>query len=69
MGLTDRSLVTVVARNGLTADALSTTISVLGPERGLALAAEAKAGVRIMHRPHQQIETHQSRHFARWRER
>lgn len=36
--LTDRIQITVVARDGLTSDGLSTAASVLGPERGRALA-------------------------------
>ncbi|GEO06976.1 thiamine biosynthesis lipoprotein ApbE [Adhaeribacter aerolatus] len=38
LGLTDQSRVTIVARDGLTADWLSTAVSVLGPTDGLALA-------------------------------
>lgn len=38
IGLTDRSLVTIIAKDGITADALSTTVSVLGPANGLKLA-------------------------------
>jgi thiamine biosynthesis lipoprotein len=38
VGLTDHSLVTVVALDGMTADALATAISVLGPDRGLRMA-------------------------------
>jgi len=34
LGLTHRRLVTIVARTGLTADGLSTAVSVLGPEKG-----------------------------------
>ncbi len=37
LGLTDRSQVTVIAKDGATADALATAVSVLGPEQGLAL--------------------------------
>jgi thiamine biosynthesis lipoprotein len=37
MGLTDDITVTVIARNGLDADGLDTAISLVGPERGLAL--------------------------------
>jgi thiamine biosynthesis lipoprotein len=35
--LTDRIQVTIVARDGLTSDGLSTAVSVLGPEKGEAL--------------------------------
>lgn len=38
LGLTSRALVTVVAPDGMSADALSTAVSVLGPESGIALA-------------------------------
>lgn len=38
LGLTDRIAVTVVAPNGVTSDCLSTAISVLGEEKGRALA-------------------------------
>jgi thiamine biosynthesis lipoprotein len=37
MGLLDDLTVTVIARHGLDADGLDTTVSVLGAERGLAL--------------------------------
>lgn len=40
MGLATRALVTVIAPDGMSADALSTSISVMGPERGLKLAEE-----------------------------
>ncbi|HUG90505.1 MAG TPA: FAD:protein FMN transferase [Planctomycetaceae bacterium] len=38
LGLTTRSSVTVVARDGITADSLASAASVLGPDRGLKLA-------------------------------
>lgn len=41
LGLTDRSSVTVIAPNGMTADALASAICVLGPQRGLKLADES----------------------------
>jgi thiamine biosynthesis lipoprotein len=40
IGLTGRSLVTVVAPDGLTADGLDTAIDILGKERGLELLAK-----------------------------
>jgi thiamine biosynthesis lipoprotein len=43
LGLTTRIAVTVVAADGLTADSLSTAISVLGAERGRALARAYRA--------------------------
>lgn len=41
LGLTTRSSVTVVAPNGLLADAHASALSVLGPQKGLALAEKA----------------------------
>jgi thiamine biosynthesis lipoprotein len=43
LGVVDRSSVTVIARDGATADSLDTAVYVLGPERGLALV-EATEG-------------------------
>jgi len=40
LGLTDHSLVTVIARDCLTADSLATAVSVLGPSQGLQLIGE-----------------------------
>ena len=48
MGLTDDLTVTVVARDGLTADGLDTAISVLGVERGLALVEEHQDAVALL---------------------
>jgi FAD:protein FMN transferase len=46
IGLTDRSLVTVIAKDGITADALSTTVSVMGQGDGLKLARRFGAQAR-----------------------
>jgi thiamine biosynthesis lipoprotein len=40
LGVEDRASVTVVAPDGATADALETTVYILGPERGLKLVDE-----------------------------
>lgn len=47
LGLTERSLVTIVADQGLTNDPLSTAVSILGPEQGRALAKSYNAQVYI----------------------
>ncbi|MGE5608815.1 MAG: FAD:protein FMN transferase [Bacillota bacterium] len=49
LGLTERSLVTIVGEKGLITDALSTAVSILGPERGRALAKSynARAYIRL----------------------
>jgi FAD:protein FMN transferase len=61
LGLTDQSLVTVIASDAFTADSLATAASVLGPKRGLALltATENVEG-HIVRRPTQEIEVEQT---------
>ncbi len=68
IGLTDHSLVTVIARDGMTADSLSTAISVLGPDGGIALANQEKAAVCIVRKPGETIETRDNPRLARWLE-
>ncbi len=68
LGLTDHSQVSVIARDGLTADSLSTAISVLGPEPGRRLADEFRAGVWVLRRPAGQWETWENPRFRRWLE-
>jgi len=66
-GLTDRSLVTVIARDGMTADGLATAVSVLGPEAGLKLIGPIKgAQARIVRKPGNQIEAVESPGFRRF---
>jgi FAD:protein FMN transferase len=48
LGLVGRMSVTVVAKNGLTADALDTTACVLGPERGLKLIEETEGAAGLL---------------------
>lgn len=64
--LTQRSSVTVVAPEGMTADGLASALSVLGPEKGLALA-DATPGVAalIVRATGNGIEVHESH---RWQE-
>ena len=65
LGLTDHSLVVVIAPDATTADALSTTVSVLGPEAGLKLI-EATPGVagRILRQPADRMESWTSPRFG-----
>jgi len=66
LGLTDHSLVTVIAPDGMTANGLSTSISVLGPERGLKLVEETPgAAAHIMRQPGEKVELYES---ARWKD-
>lgn len=66
LGLTDHSLVVVVARDGMTADALSTAISVLGPARGLAFAERHGACARVVRKPGRDIEVFASPCFRQF---
>ncbi len=66
LGLTDHSLVTVIADDGVTANGLSTAVSVLGPERGLKLVEETPgAAARVTRRPGEKVELLES---TRWRD-
>lgn len=66
LGLTDHGLVTVIAPDGMTANGLSTSVSVLGPEKGLALVeATPGAAARITRKPGEKVEYVES---ARWGE-
>jgi len=64
IGLTDHSLVTVVARDCTTADSLATAVSVLGPEKGLRLVRRTPgAAVRMVRQPGERLEAVESRGF------
>src|SRR5437667_485308 len=69
IGLTDHSLVTVIARDGITADSLATAVSVLGPEKGVRLVEKTKgAAVHITRMPGNEIEASESPRFRRYYE-
>ena len=63
--LTDHALVSVVAKDGLTAG-ISTACSVIGPHEALKLAAEWKAAIRIQRMPGDKVEITESPDWARW---
>ena len=67
IGLTDHSLVHVIARDCMTADSLATAISVLGPERGLALLkTKRSAAARIARQPGKNVEVIESPGFPQF---
>lgn len=67
VGLTDHSLVTVIAEDCTTADSLATAVSVLGPEKGLALIENSPgAEVYIVRRPGEHIQVQESSGFHRY---
>ena len=64
VGLTDHSLVTVIARDCMTADGLATTVSVLGPVDGLKLIEKTpETAARITRKPDETIEVVESKQF------
>jgi thiamine biosynthesis lipoprotein len=64
LGLTDRSLVIVVAQDGMTADSLTKAVAVLGPKRGLALVSEYPNAAALVLRPQNgKIEFEESSNF------
>jgi thiamine biosynthesis lipoprotein len=65
VGLTDHSLVHVVARNGMSADSLATACSVLKPEDSIRLVGRHGAQVMIQRKPGESIETIRSTGFER----
>jgi thiamine biosynthesis lipoprotein len=70
VGLTDHSLVTVIAPDGMTADALATTVSVLGPEEGLKFAEQTPgAEVYLVRRVQERIDALESSGFRKFDDR
>lgn len=66
IGLTDHSLVTIIAADGITADSLATAVSVLGPEKGMPLIEETPgAAALIARKPGERVEIVKS---SRWAE-
>ena len=71
IGLTDHSLVTVIAPRGITADALSTAASVLGPSAGIRLVESVSGADGFIVRPSKEtdalrFETAETQGFRRW---
>lgn len=67
VGLTDHSLVTVIARDCMTADSHTKVVSVLGPDAGMALL-RGVAGVeaRVVRKPGDVVERRETKGFARF---
>jgi thiamine biosynthesis lipoprotein len=70
IGLTDHSLVNVIAPDSITADSLTKVVSVLGPEKGLRFIEQTyNVAARIMRDPGGAVETYESSLFKRYYER
>jgi thiamine biosynthesis lipoprotein len=67
IGLTDHSLVTVIAPSCMVADSLSKVVSVFGPEKGIKFI-EACPGIEaeVARKPNDHIETRESKGFRRF---
>jgi len=66
LGLTDRSSVTVIGPDGMTTDAMSKVVSVLGPDKGLKIVEETPgAAAYIVRAPEGKTEVRQS---SRWKD-
>ena len=62
LGLTNRAQVTVVASDGMTADSLATSLSVLPPEQGLSLVEEQPgAAAHLVRLNRGRLETYESK--------
>jgi len=65
MALTDHSSVTVIAPDGMAADALASAVSVLGPQQGLKLIdATPGTAALIVRAPQGKVETHRSKRWS-----
>lgn len=69
IGLTDHSIVNVIAPDGITSDSLTKVLSVLGPEKGLRFIEKVPGvAARTMRESGGEIETSESGRFARYYE-
>lgn len=67
LGLTDHSLVTVIAPDAMTADALATAVSVLGPDKGAKLVERMKGtAALIVRKPSASIELYETLRFRKF---
>jgi thiamine biosynthesis lipoprotein len=65
LGLTRRSSVTIIAPDGMTADSLASAVSVLGPERGIALVeATERAEALLLWREDDELRSARSSGFS-----
>jgi thiamine biosynthesis lipoprotein len=69
IGLTDHSLVNVIAPEGITADSLTKVVSVLGPRKGLKFIKRLpRVAARVIRDPDGKIEIHESPGFSKYSE-
>ncbi len=67
IGLTDHSVVNLIAPNGITSDSLTKVVAVLGPREGLKfIEATPEVTAQVMRESGGKIEVSSSRGFARY---
>ncbi|MDB6027948.1 MAG: FAD:protein transferase [Verrucomicrobiales bacterium] len=66
IGLTDHSLVVVIARDGMTADGLSTTLSVIGGEKGRRIVEGHHAEARMVRNVSDRVEIFETVGFKKY---
>ena len=66
IGLTDHSLVTIIAKDATTADGLSKVASVLGVVRGFPIVQSERAEARVVRKPGAKIEEQETRGFRKF---
>ena len=66
LGLTDHSLVTIIASDCTTADALSKVVSVLGPKKGFEIVEQFGAAAHVVRKPDDRIEEIETAGFHRF---
>ncbi len=69
VGLTDHSLVTIIAGDCVTADSLSKVVAVLGPEKGMQFIENTPgAAAHVMRKPNDDVEVKESSEFGKYYE-
>lgn len=66
VGLTDHSLVTIIAKNATTADGLSKVVSILGAQKSFPIVAEQKAVAHVVRKPGDLIEEFETPKFRKF---
>jgi thiamine biosynthesis lipoprotein len=66
IGLTDHSLVTIIAKDATTADGLSKVVSVLGVDRGFPILQSERAEARVVRKPEDKIEERETPGFGKF---
>ena len=66
LGLTDHSLVTIIAKNATTADGLSKVVSILGPAKSFPIVAEQKAAAHVVRKPGERVEEYETWGFRKF---